>query len=327
MITRALMAAGLAAAACLAAAAGTDPHPAPDTIVRIALSPEDDERQPFAVPAEPQDTVEIDFPWAVQDWAGRGFTPDAEKYAGDLIIEASRGSPRIFVTPVTGEAHRVLHVVLAQAEGRSRSIPLEFIPAPAGLAWRKVIFTFAGGEATGAPKVTLSDLAPSPALREPSPESEIGVLRTLRLLSNADPDGARALAAANPSLELKTLDARPRSFGDFTLTPRIALRDATTDTLALCVSVANAGGRRLLFDPASWIIRVGDRAYPVRTVDFGNELEPGATAAAFLVLARGPNGEPTRLLPDNDFEVSVKMSGSVNPRPVRRLSLKGFDPE
>jgi hypothetical protein len=70
-------------------------------------------------------------------------------------------------------------------------------------------------------------------------------------------------------------------------------------------------------------VRAGDRAYPIRTVDFANELEPGASAPALLVLARGQDGDPTGLLAANDFEPSVVLSASVNPRPVRRLALEG----
>ena len=47
----------------------------PPTIVRITLPPEAEERQPFTLPTEPENTLEIDFPWPLEDWAGRGFTP------------------------------------------------------------------------------------------------------------------------------------------------------------------------------------------------------------------------------------------------------------
>ncbi len=96
--------------------------------------------------------------------------------------------------------------------------------------------------------------------------------------------------------------------------------------LGICASVANETPRRLLFDPQSWLVRVGDRVYPVRTLDFAGELEPGSTAPAFLVLSRDPNGSPTRLLADNAFEISALVRASVNPRPVQRVPISGFDP-
>ncbi len=308
------------------AAPGGPEAAAPASIVRIALPDEEDERLPLALPTEPENTLEIDLPWPVSDWAGRGFTPDPEKYAGDFVVEAARGSPRIFVTPLAAQAHRVLHVVLARPGGGTRSLPIEFIPAPPGLAWRKVIVGAREGATATAPSVALSARAPGTRLREPGPDSEIGLLRTLRLMLNMSADGARAVAAANPALGLATFAGVPRSFGSFTVACRLAVRDSTTDTLGLCASVSNQTGRRLLFDPGSWRVRVGDRVYPVNTVDFAGELEPGASAAALLVLARGPDGEPTRLLPGNDFLVSVRLSGTANPRPVRRLNLEGFDP-
>jgi len=298
----------------------------PASIVRLRLPAEADERQPVAVPAEPENTVEVDFPWPLRDWAGRGFTPDADKFAGDFVIEASRGEPRIFVTPVAADAHRVLHVVLAPPDGPTRSVPIEFLPAPAGLAWRKVILEDGTAAAERGPAVALSPGPPPQRLREPSPESEIGLIRTMRLMLNTTADGARDIAAANPALELASFSGPPRSFGDFTVVTRFAVRDATTGALGICASVANQTARRLLFDPESWVVRVGDRVYPARTVDFPNELEPGAVRAAFLVLARGPDGASTGLLADNDFGLSVILSGSVNPRPVVHMALEGFDP-
>ncbi len=295
----------------------------PASIVSIALPGEADERRPVAVPTEPENTVELDFPWPVEDWAGRGFTPDAERFAGDFVIEATRGRARIFVTPVAAGAHRVLLVVLAQPGGLTRGLPIEFVASPPGLAWRKVVFRAGLPTPEPRPVVSLSRQAPRSRLREPSPESEIGLIGTLRLMLNTTAEGARDVAAANPALELRVLDGAPRSFGDFTVTPRFAVRDSTTDTLGICASIANATARRLLFTPGGWVVRAGDRAYPVRTVDFAGELEPGAAAPAILIIARGPDGAPTFLMPDNSFEISAIVQASANPRPVLRMALGG----
>jgi len=241
------------------------------------------------------------------------------------VIEAARGSPRCFVTPVTAGAHRVLHVVVGGADGPGRSIAVEFVPAPSGLAWTKVAFDLPPPAAAAFPPVTLTPHPPRPRLREASPDSELGLLRTLRLLLNLPTNGVAAVAAANPNLEIAALDGRPRSFGDYTLTPRFAVRDATTGSVGLCASAANQTSRRLLFDPAGWVVRAGDRVYPVGTVDFPSALEPAATAAAFLVVAAGPNGEPTRLRPANPWEVSATLQASADARPVRRTGIEGLD--
>jgi len=304
------------------APAGADSIPA--TIVHLALGPEDDERRPYAIPCEPADTVEVDLPRPLAEWAGRGFTPDPERFAGDFVIEAARGQSRLFVTAVTTGARRVLHVVLAGPTGRDRSLALEFLPAPPGLAWTKV--SFAEPAEPAAPVVTLSPHPPRRRSREPSADSELGLLRTLRLLAGQTDLGADAIAAANPGLQYARLDGRPRSFGDFTLSCRFAVRDATTDSLGVCVEVANPTGRRLLFDPASWVLRAGGRVYPVPTADFAGEVEPGTTVDAFLVVAHGPDGAPTRLRPNNPFEPSVVLLGSANPRPVLRSALAGMEP-
>jgi hypothetical protein len=305
-----------------AGAPATDPAPA--SIVRVALGPEAEEVRPVAVPTEPENTVELDLPAPLVDWAGRGFTPDPERFAGDFVIEAARGSPRCYVTPVTAGAHRVLHVVVGGADGPARSIAVEFVPAPSGLAWTKVDFDLPPPP-PAFPPVTLTPHPPRPRLREASPDSELGLLRTLRLLLNVPANGVPAVVAANPSLELAALDGRPRSFGDYTLTPRFAVRDATTGSVGLCASVANQTSRRLLFDPAGWVVRAGDRVYPIGTVDFPAALEPAATAAAFLVVAASPNGEPTRLRPANPWEVSATLRASAAARPVRRTGIEGLD--
>jgi hypothetical protein len=314
----------IAVAAFSVARYSAQPIP-PPSIVRIDLPSESEERQPIAVPTEPENTVELDLPWPLQDWAGRGFTPDADKFAGDFIVEATRGDMRFFVTPVAVNAHRVLHVILAPASGPTRSVSFEFLPAPAGLAWRKVVLVDQTAAVQEIPAVSLADRPPRSRLRESSPESEIGLIRTLRLMLNMTADGARAVVSANPALQMATFSGPPRSFGDFTIIVRFAVRDSVTGALGICASVSNQTARRLLFDPGSWVLRVGDRIYPIQTADFANELDPGGTGDAFLVLARGPDGAPTGLLPDNNFELSLILKGAFNPRPVIRMPLEGFE--
>jgi hypothetical protein len=306
-----------------AAASGTGASP---TIVRLALPAEGAEGLPVSVPTQTENTTELDFPWPVADWAGRGFTPDPEKFAGDFVIEATRGSPRVFITPVAERARRVLHAVLAAPGGRERSVALEFLPAPGALAWRTVVFDPPEPPGPGPARVALEARPPPPVLRESGPESELGLLRTLRLMLQGTAAQAAAVAAANPALALGIPEPVPRSFGDFTVTNRFALRDATTGSLGLCASVENATPRRLFFDPLGWVVRAGDRVYPAGTVDFPGEVEPGDSAALFLVLSGGADGASTRLSPDNDFRISAVLLGSANPRPVSRMTLPGFEP-
>ena len=286
-----------AALAALASSGAEDPL---QSVTRVVLPPEGSERRPVAVPTEPENTVELDFPWPLEDWAGRGFTPDPDKFAGDFVIEATRGRRRIFVTPLSSAAHRVLHVVVDVPGGGTRGIPLEFIPAPSGLAWRKVTFADGRPAPEPAPSFTLRPGPPRPLYRTPDPETLLGLVDTMRLMLNTTTEGAGDIAAANPAL---------------------ALRDQTTDSLGICVSVLSASPRRLVLDPAGWVVRSGDRVYPVATVDFPGVLEPGEGRAALLVIGRAPDGLPTRLLPGNVFHVSARILASANPRPVHRMDL------
>ena len=189
----------------------------------------------------PENTVELDFPRPLEDWAGRGFTPDAEKFAGDFVIEANRGKARLFVTPVAAGAHRVLDIVLAEPGSSSRASPWN--SCPLRQEWRGQ-----GGFGADRPSpeprlaVSLSPRPPGTRLREPSPESEIGLIETLRLVLDSTAESARGFVGANPALELAALDGVPRSFGDFTVAPRFALRDGSTDTLGICAQqLAQAG--------------------------------------------------------------------------------------
>jgi len=317
----------------------------PPSLVRLELPEEADQRYPIGIPTDPAQSVELAFPWPLIDWAGRGFTPDPETYAGDFLVDARRGSPRLFVTPLVQGGRRVLHVVLGPPGTAPRTVLLEFLPAPPESAWSKVTFVAA---ASARPRAAAADSgdrgappedaaaanvrspvirtlrpAPSPD-RTPTPEVQLGLIRTMRLVRTLPLERARALVAADPALEWDDRQRAPRSFGPFVLRLAFALRDRTTDCLGLCVDVRNATRRRLIFDAESWVVRAGERVYPLRTADFANEIEPEAAAVAWLVLGRAQDGSPTRLLPATDFQVSVKLTATVNPHPVLRFPLAGL---
>ena len=308
------------AALALALPAAHAATPAP-SIVSVQLPAPGEERRPIAVPSGPDHTLEVDLPAPLAEWAGRGFTPDPERFSGDFVIEASRGKRRLFVTPVAADAHRVLHVIVAPAEREERSIALEFLPAPAGLEWDTLVLEDGAPPAAPAPVVALAEEPPAPALRASGPDSELGLIRTLRLLLAAGAGRARAVAAANPALSFAFAEGDSIDFGDFSLAVRLAVRDATTGALGVAVRVANKTQRRLRFAPRSWSVRSGPRVYAVDTCDFFPALEPGSSGLAFLVVAATAGGGDTRLLPGSELLPSVEETGSENTRPVRRLGL------
>ncbi len=306
--------------------------PPPPTIRRLLLPSESAQRYPIAVPTDPDHSVELDFPWPVVDWAGRGFTPDPETYAGDFLVDARRGSPRIFVTPLVSGGHRVLHLIVQPAGGPQRSIPLEFLAAPAGEAWHKVVLVEGepGGEGPEAPPPSLDGplrraeraaRPVGPAGRAPTPVDELGLIHLMRRLHGLPADAAAALVAARPALQWDDHARPPQSFGPFTLRLAFALQDGATDCLGLCVEVRNATARRLIFDAESWVVRSGDRVYPVRTVDFAHEVEPESVQTAWLVLTPAPDQSPGLLPADGDLSVSVRLSASVNPKPIFRFPV------
>jgi hypothetical protein len=330
---------GVWVAACdgICTAAGGNAVPAP-TIVRLALPAEAEQRYPIAIPTDSDHSVELDFPWPVADWAGRGFTPDPESYAGDFLVDASRGSPRIFVTPLVSGGHRVLYVVLQPPGAAPRSVPLEFHAAPPGAAWHKVVLTDSPSGSgvkpdAGVPPAGMrharapADPAMEGSYRAPTTTVELELIRAMRRVRALGPDEAATSLGGQSPLQLDDRGRPPRSFGAFTLRQVVALRDGRTACLGLGIDVRNLTPRRLVFDPESWVVRAGDRIYPVRTVDFANEVEPDTAQTAWLVLARGPDGHPIPLQADDDLQVSVRLTAAVNPKPMLRFPVDPPRPE
>jgi hypothetical protein len=149
----------------------------------------------------------------------------------------------------------------------------------------------------------------------------------MRQLRGLPPEEASALVESRPALQWDDQGRPPRSFGPFTLRVASALSDRTTNCLGLCVEVRNATARRLIFDATSWVIRSGDRIYPVRTADFANEIEPESVQTAWLVLTRSPDRNPAQLLREEDLRVSVRLSAAVNPRPILRFPIDPATPD
>ncbi len=83
--------------------------------------------------------------------------------------------------------------------------------------------------------------SPDTPWREPSADSEIGLLRTLRLMLNTDRGWRRAPSRRQirPSTSASSRRASPAASGTSRCSTGSRCRDTTTDTLGICASVAN----------------------------------------------------------------------------------------
>lgn len=323
-----VMAGGVSSAALVDEEKPGEAEPLSGGVSIFHLAMPDRQDAPMLIPTTPEDATVVELPTAIDNWFGRGFTANPDSQAGDFVLVLRPGERRFSVTPLTKDAHRVLHLVT-----RNQLLALEFIPAVTRMAsYRGVIFHDQQAAATAVNKAADSERVrrtevvrartpPRSSYREPSTATLDGLRRFMRLLLNLPEDMARRAVAANPALQLVQGNGEEQPYGDFSLVLRFALRDAVTDTLGLCVAVQNRTVRRLVFDNQSWLLRAGGTVFPVRTVDFPGMVEPEKTELALLILDRGPDGKPTRLMPDNEFRVSVQVAQSLSARPVTGIDL------
>jgi hypothetical protein len=102
---------------------------------------EADERRPVGASDRAREHGRDRLPLAGRGLGGpRVHAGRREDSRATFVVEATRGKPRIFVTPVAADAHRVLHVVLLRAGGADARRADRVHPGPPGLAWRKVVF-------------------------------------------------------------------------------------------------------------------------------------------------------------------------------------------
>jgi hypothetical protein len=335
VIVLCLLACGSAAAAPAEQPAAVAPPAALDRNIYTVAYPQD-QKTPFLVPCSAEESVLIVVPFRITGWAGRGFVPQGQGPAGggadsaaaiagdfEIIPGLLNGYKQFAISALVNHSDRTLHIMM---EG-DRVLTLEFYIVPGEeQAFRRVKFVDAVAAATAvdglvqnehsrAATIKRSDEAPESRYTEPTPASQEGLRTFARALLAMTESRAKEMIAANPAIQAERL-SKSEPFGDFTILQRYAIRDDVTDTLAVVVALRNDTKMQLSFDPRSWIIRAGDRVYPVPTTDFAGALEPDKTALVVLELARDQAGMPTRLLPSSPLRISVQEAGKASTKPV-----------
>ncbi|WP_415907049.1 hypothetical protein [Oleiharenicola sp. Vm1] len=308
----------------------------PLTVVRFALDAE--RTRPYIILTNPVDATAVEVPYPIEDWAGRAFTTDPEKIAGDFFLRLRRGERTFFISPIVDGARRTLHIVM-----RGRTYPIEVAPAGALYAFRKVTFfdpaeearqateaaVAAQRETTKARNATVQRLA-SPPRRDFTPatdEMQLGLIRFMQMLSNLPEKQAESAVAANAALAWARRDTDPSVETDrFRIRPYFVVRNNAMSALGVAVSIENKTQRRLTFLPDSFILRSGDEVLPATAADFNPIVEPGEKNIAFFVIARKPDGQRVLLEPSTPMRLSIALVRDVNPNPAISVDVSDLLP-
>lgn len=292
----------------------------PETVISRDISGDPSQGQPIAVPLDTENTLLVELPGPLQEWAGRGFTSDPGRFAGDIVIEAQRGSSRLFLTPLKSDARRILHAVFETGDGGTRSLVLELLAAPPGVGWHKLVLT-----QRTASSARLREVSPAPlpsAFREASADSALGLLHALRMLRATGQGSGKALERAEPRFEIDERTYPASTAPEFSLEPVLRVQLKPTGETGLCVRVRNRSTRRILIDPLRWSARAASSTWPASTVDFSGLVEPLGCEEAYLVL---PPVDGRVLAPTDELSIAANLSASYCARPVASVVLPGWD--
>ncbi len=263
------------------------------------------------IPTHPDIGTLLQFSEPIDDYMGRGFTEDPSTARGDFYLRWVRGDRYLVLAPLHENARATLHLRVGQ-----RLITLLLFTAAYPDAWHKVNFLRDPSEQESRARVTRKRTAPPAQELEISPSRLLGVVDTLKLVSNLSTDQAASLVAANRALRLARLEGEESCAG-WRLFPQLALRNDTLDTVALLVVVENATKVPRTLPADGWLVRVGDQVYSPFLVQGGGEIAPAGRGNLILALVGDGQGRRNHLSPDNIFRVSLL---EENPAPSRPTS-------
>ena len=290
--------------------------PVPNVITRV-LPRSEEETTALRVGTTEQWSTEIDLPYPVIDWRGRGFTPDPDHVAGDFMLDLDPGSQHFTISALGPSAHRVLHVELLAPDGKHLTYPIEFVPEAAETAPRRV--TFVGWEPT--PDVLPTGTpAAGPALPT-SPRSIEALMGLMASLKALTPLEAGPVVATSPNLAYHVLHQAPCMLPEISILPVSAITDVSRGLTGLFVWLKNTGAKSILMDPLSWTITLPTGTVRVLAVDYTAWTKPGDEALVCLVVA-----PPLPLAAARALLVSAQVRDHRSQRPVETENLPPFSP-
>jgi hypothetical protein len=139
---------------------------------------------------------------------------------------------------------------------------------------------------------------------------EVGPLKLLALL-----DKARAfplLKEQQPgsvaTVDFTTYDDKPlvSDFDDYEIQVEQAFRFNPEDTLVFRLAITNKADALLIYQPDSFMLRVGDRLYPQSVSDADGTVPPRGQSIVYFAVTGTPDGGRNELSLKNNFTVLVK---------------------
>lgn len=323
----------LLAAAAVSLQAADETEPPPVTVLRIAL--DNDRTTPYIILTTPNNATAVELPYAIEDWAGRAFTPDPSRIAGDFFISVRPGENVFFISPLTEGATRTLHIIM-----RGHDYPIELRPAPEKYAFRKVVFfdpvaeqaaitsAAAAARAKGHPTTKVQRVwsPPQQPLAAATPELQIGLIHFMQMLANLSPAQAAQAVAANKALTWAVRDDDATEAGDYRLKPIFAVRNNLMHALGVAVVIENTSKRVVSFMPDSFVLRSGEHVYPQTAADFNPRMAPGEKQTGFFVVARTPDDRPIDLAADTPMSPSLAIASTANPKPAAAVDVRDLVP-
>ena len=256
-----------------------------------------DDRTAVTVPVATNRVTTICFPSAITAIDGAGVTVDS-KTPGLFQLAHTKGSAFLSVRALFPKASANLNI-----------------------RWNDHTYVFELAE-SGQPVLALNLLAP------PTPEEEgvghapaVTPLKLLALL-----DKARAfplLKAQQPesvaNVDFTTYDGKPlvSDFNDYQIQIEQAFRFNSEDTLVFRLTITNETSAPLIYQPASFMLRAGNRLYPQSISDADGTVPPNGRSIVYFAVSGTPDGGRNELSLKNAFTVLVKrLSPPPSPPPA-----------
>jgi len=189
------------------------------------------------------------------------------------------------------------------------------------IRWNDHTYVFELTE-SGQPVLALNLSAP------PTPEEEgaghapaVSPLKLLALLDKAK--AFPLLKAQQPesvaNVDFTTYDGKPlvSDFNDYQIQIEQAFRFNSEDTLVFRVAITNETVAPLIYQPASFMLRVGNRLYPQSISDADGTVPPNGRSIVYFAVTGTPDGGRNELSLKNAFTVLVtRLSPPPSPPPA-----------
>ncbi|HEX4646908.1 MAG TPA: hypothetical protein VH598_14995 [Verrucomicrobiae bacterium] len=258
-----------------------------------------DDRTAVTVPVATNRVTTICFPSAITAIDGAGVTVDS-KTPGLFQLAHTKGSAFLSVRALFPKASANLNI-----------------------RWNDHTYVFELTE-SGQPVLALNLLAP------PTPEEEgvghAAAVTPLKLLALLDKARAFPLLKAQQpksvaNVDFTTYDGKPlvSDFDDYQIQIEQAFRFNSEDTLVFRVAITNETSAPLIYQPASFMLRAGNRLYPQSISDADGTVPPNGRSIVYFAVSGTPNGGRNELSLKNAFTVLVKRL-SPSPSPPQAVS-------